>query len=196
MQITGRNSQGDETAGTGIVVSAHSILTARHVVADMQVDEEQVFQDIKGIVTGDNIKMHDVQDVALITVEQTFQPVSGLILHPPRVGQKVFMLGYPRVPLVGSAPLVMHSGEVTSESVQLTNGESAFLYSAVTRPGNSGGPIISADGYFVGLASKDLTMNAEKDWFAPHYAGVDAVTVLTSVAEMGLDINLPFEGVE
>ncbi len=197
VQIAGRNSKGDETAGSGIVLSAHTILTARHVVEDMQVHEEQLFQGVNCIVNGKTIVTHDVQDVAFITVEQTLQPVSGLILHPPRVGQKVFMLGYPRVPYVCSAPLVMHSGEVTTESVRLVNGESAFLYSATTRPGNSGGPVISVDGYLLGLASKDLTMKAEKeDWFAPHYAGVDASTVLTTVREMGLDIKLAFEGLE
>ena len=196
VQITGRNSKGDETAGTGIVLSAHTILTARHVVEDMQVHQEQLFQGVNCIVNGESIKFHDVQDVAFITVKQTLRPVSGLILHPPRVGQKVFMLGYPWVPLVCSAPLVMHSGEVTTGSVQLANGESAFLYSATTRPGNSGGPIISADGYLLGLASKDLTIRAEEDWFAPHYAGVDATTVLRTVPEMGLDIKLPFEGLE
>ena len=196
VQITGRNSHGDERAGTGIVVAAHTILTARHVVEDMQVHQEQLFQGAKCIVTDDNIKKHDVQDVAFITVEQTLRPTSGLILHPPRVGQKVFILGYPPVPLVCSAPLVMHSGEVTTELVRLVNGERAFLYSATTRPGNSGGPIISADGYLLGLASKDLTMKADEDWFAPHYAGVDANTILTTVSDLGVDIHLPFEGLE
>ena len=196
VQITGCNSQGDERAGTGVVVAEHTILTARHVVEDMQVHQDQVFQHTKCTVRGDRIKMHDVQDVAFITVEQTLRPVSGLILHPPRVGQKVFVLGYPAVPLVCSAPLVMHSGEVTAESVRLANGERAFLYSATTRPGNSGGPVISADGYLLGLASKDLTMKAEEDWFAPHYAGVDANTVLTTVTDLGLKVDLAFEGLE
>ena len=39
-------------------------------------------------------------------------------------------------------------------------------------------------------------MKAEEDWFAPHYAGVDATTVLRTVPEIGLDIKLPFEGLE
>lgn len=196
VQIAGLKSDGGETAGSGLVVSAHTVLTARHVVEDMRVHEEQLFQGVSCKVRGDSIMTHDVEDVACITVEQDLQPVSGLILHPPRVGQKVCMLGYPRVPCVPSAPLVMHSGEVTTESVRLVNGESAFLYSATTRPGNSGGPIISADGYLLGLASKDLTMKSEEDWFAPHYAGVDATTLLRAVPEMGLDIELPYEGLD
>lgn len=39
-------------------------------------------------------------------------------------------------------------------------------------------------------------MEAEDNWFAPHYAGVDAATVMRIVPEMGLDIKLPFEGFE
>ena len=198
VQITGRTRESDETAGTGIVVSAHTILTARHVVEDAQVNREQVFQGINCICDEDSVRTHPVQDVAFTTVTQALQPVSGLVLHPPRVGQKVVMLGFPRVPLVRSAPLVMHSGEVTNESVTLFSGETAFLYSATTKPGNSGGPIVSADGYLIGLASKDLTMRAGEDWFAPHYAGVDAGTILRVVREMGLEreIELPFEKLE
>lgn len=198
VQITGTTRKGDETAGTGIVVSAHTILTARHVVQDMQVHREQVFQGINCIYDADSVRAHHVEDVAFITVAETLQPIPGLVLHPPRVGQSVVMLGFPRVPLVRSAPLVMHTGEVTNESVTLCSGEKAFLYSATTRPGNSGGPIVSNDGYLLGLASKDLTMQAGEDWFAPHYAGVDAATIRRVEREMGLErkIGLPFEDPE
>ena len=140
VQIAGLNSNGDETSGSGLALSGHTVLTARHVVEDMQVHEEQVFQGVKCRVNQNSIAIHDVEDVACIKVKQVLRPAQGLILHPPRVGQKVFMLGYPRVPCVLSAPLVMHSGEVTTESVPLVNGERAFLYSATTRPGNSGVP--------------------------------------------------------
>ena len=164
----------------------------------MQVHREQLFQGIQCICDEDSIKTHHVEDVATITVAQTLKPVLGLVLHPPRVGQRVAMLGFPRVPLVPSAPLVMHSGEVTNESVTLFSGETAFLYSATTRPGNSGGPIISADGYLLKLASKDLTMQADEDWFVPHHAGVDAATILRVVREMELElkVELPSEGLE
>lgn len=196
VQITGHNSQGEERAGTGIVISEQTVLTARHVVDDLKLNEEQVFQAVDCIVTDDSIKTHPVEDVAFISVGEKLRPAKGLVLHPPTVGQRVFMLGYPRVPFVSTAPLVMHSGEVTTDLIQLFNGESAFLYSATTRPGNSGGPIISADGYLLGLASKDLTVKAEKDWFAPHYAGVDARILLKSASDLGLDIPLHFEAKE
>ena len=41
-------------------------------------------------------------------------------------------------------------------------------------------------------------MRAGEDWFAPHYAGVDAGTILRVVREMGLEreIELPFEKLE
>ena len=39
-------------------------------------------------------------------------------------------------------------------------------------------------------------MISKDDWFAPHYAGVDARTLLRAIPEMGLDIDLPFEGLD
>ena len=196
VHITGLNATGDETGGTGLILSTHTILTARHVVEDMRLHAEQLFQGVKCAVNDDAINVHDVEDVAFITVTPALTPVSGLVLHPPRVGQEVFTLGFPRIPRVPSAPLVMHSGEVTNQSVKLVGGETAFLYSATTRPGNSGGPIVSADGYLLGLVSKDLTMETDEGWFSPHYAGVDAVTILRAAHETRLGIELPFEGIE
>ena len=59
-----------------------------------------------------------------------------------------------------------------------------------------GGPILSADGYLLGLVSKDLTMQTDEGWFSPHYAGVNAATILRAAREIGQRIELPFEGVE
>ena len=71
-----------------------------------------------------------------------------------------------------------------------------FLYSAITRPGDSGGPIISQDGYLVGIATKDLSVEREVSSFAPHYAGVDAITLAKVLTGMGLNMSTSFENLE
>ena len=90
----------------------------------------------------------------------------------------------------------MHTGEVTNHSVDLINGEKAFLYSAITRPSNSGGPIVSYDGYLVGIATKDIPVENKGSTFSPHYAGVDAVTIGNALADLGLDMRASFESLE
>ena len=196
VQITGRNDDGDVVAGTGIVLSAHKILTVKHVVNDIHIDQVQEFQDVRCVVERDSIRIHESQDIAIICVEQTLQPVNGLVLHTPRVGHSIYMLGFPQIPLVSSPALVMHSGEVTNQSVELLSGEKAFLYSATTRPGNSGGPIVSRDGYLLGIAAKDLTVERGGAVFFPHYAGIDAFTIYEALKDLGLDLSASYEMLE
>ena len=71
-----------------------------------------------------------VEDAAFITTLRTLMPVTGLVPHAPHVGQTMFVLGFPRVPHVPAVPLVMHSGEVTNQSLTMASEESGFLYSA------------------------------------------------------------------
>ena len=69
-----------------------------------------------------------------------------------------------------------------------------FLYSAISRLGNSGGTIVSEDGFVVGI-STNLTDRKYSDVnvFAPHHTGIPAHVVANSVAEFELGIEIPFE---
>ena len=70
-------------------------------------------------------------------------------------------------------------------------------YSAISRPGNSGGPVISADGYVVGLSIVDATGEyLEADALSPHYAGIPAQVLATAVEDLGLGVQLPIENYE
>ena len=91
----------------------------------------------------------------------------------------------------------MQKGAVTNESVTSFSGESLFLYSAIARPGNSGGPVMSEDGYVVGLSIVDSTGQYHtNEAFSPHYAGIPAQVVVKTVKDLGLGIELPFEEYE
>ena len=154
VHITGRNREGDVTGGTGLVVHPQHILTCCHVVRDMKPDRIQRFQDVQCVVEGNQIYSHKEDDVAFIRVDQPLQPIAGLVFQPPVIGKEVFTIGYPRIPYTQEAVLTMHPGSVTSESVVSFRGERLFLYSAISRPGNSGGPVMSQDGYIVGISSE------------------------------------------
>ena len=199
VHITGKNKDGDVKAGTGFIFHPHYILTCRHVVCDMQLDCTQTFQGLECVVDEKSIHKHEKDDVAVIRVDKPLKPVAGLVFQPPVIAQTVFTLGYPKIPCTREAPLTMQPGAVTSESVVSLQGERLFLYSAISRPGNSGGPVISEEGYVVGISSEDLTMKSDdkKDSaFSPHYAGVPSHIIVKVVADMGLDVEIPFEGFE
>ena len=151
VQITGTDEKGSARAGTGLIISENHILTCRHVVCDMTIDSVQNFQDIKCTINKNSIKSHDDHDVAVINTDTTLRPVPGLVFLQPVISQNIYTIGFPKIPFTKTASLTMQPGAITSESVESLSGETLFLYSAVARPGNSGGPVISQDGYIVGM---------------------------------------------
>ncbi len=194
IQIAGTKDNGDKHAGTGIVFHPHYILTCRHVVCDMKVDSPQTFQGVECTIAESSIHTHPEVDVAVIQVHQSLRPVAGLSFLSPIIAQSVFTLGYPRIPFTREPALTMQPGSVTSESVTTCSGEDLFLYSAIARPGNSGGPIISSEGYIVGITSEDLTY--KDDVFSPHYTGIPSIQLAKAVDDLGIGVQIPFERFE
>ena len=193
--ITGKND-GDPVAGTGLVVDASHILTCRHVVSDMTLDRRQ---DFRGREYGINaIHRHREIDVAVLRVDgPPLSPMRGLLLQAPVVAQTVYTLGYPKLPGLRDASVTMQEGAVTNESVTSLAGASLFLYSAISRPGNSGGPVMSEYGYVLGMSIVDATGEYPgEDAFSPHYAGIPAQVLVKAVDDLGLGVRLPFEDYE
>ena len=198
VHITGTKECGASVAGTGLVVDPSHVLTCRHVVGDMVVDKDQTFQDQTCVVDEGSIYKHPEVDVAVIRVEGApLTPLKGALFLAPVVAQTVYTLGYPKLPGLRDASVTMQQGAVTNESVTSLAGESLFLYSAISRPGNSGGPVMSDDGYVVGLSIVDATGEYfGNKAFSPHYAGIPAQVVGEAVESLGLGIELPFEKYE
>ena len=193
--ITGTNDDGDVVAGTGFVVHPSYVLTCRHVLSDMKVDNRQTFQGQEYAVNAKYVHKHPKVDVAVIGVDgPPLSPLKGAIFQSPVVAKTVYTLGYPKLPKLRDASVTMQQGAVTNESVTSLEGDSLFLYSAISRPGNSGGPVMSEDGYVVGLSIVDSTGKyLQNDAVSPHYAGIPAQVVVKSVEDLGLGIQLPFE---
>ena len=158
VQITGTNKDGVAGAGTGLVVHPDYVLTCRHVVSDMKVDGEQMFQGRKYAINEESMRKHSDVDVAVVRVGGApLTLLEGALFQAPVVAQPVYTLGYPKLPGLRNASVTMQQGAVTNESVTSLCGENLFLYSAISRPGNSGGPVMSDDGYVVGLSIVDAT---------------------------------------
>lgn len=99
---------------------------------------------------------------------------------------EMYVFGYPPVPMAESEtiPLVVQRGEVVNPQIRDRWGNDFFLYSATARPGNSGGPVVSHDGYVLGLVSQ-LTAFKGNDVEAPFYGGVPASQVAKALGEIG-----------
>ena len=196
VHITGTKKDGDVAAGTGLVVHPSYVLTCHHVVCDMKMAKQQTFQGHE--VNAQSVHAHPEVDVAVIRVEgPPLSPLQGAIFQRPFVAQTVYTLGYPKLSNLRDASVTMQHGTVTNESVTSLLGDSLFLYSAISRPGNSGGPVMSEEGYIVGLSVVDASGKYQQDEpFAPHYAGIPAPVVVEAVKDLCLDIQLPFEDYE
>ena len=195
VHVAGKNKQGDEEAGTGIVVHPSYVLTCRHVVCDMTVNKQQKFQGKE--VNVKCIYPHAKVDVAVIQVDGSpLSPLQGAFFQAPVVAQTVYTLGYPKLSGLRDAAVTMQPGAVTVASVTGLGGEDLFLYSAISRPGNSGGPVMSEEGYIVGLSVVDTIGQYKGEAFSPHYAGIPAQVVVKAVEELCLSIQLPFEDYE
>ena len=83
VHITGTND-GVAVAGTGLVVHASHILTCRHVVSDMELDQRQVFQDGEYAINAGSIHRHPEIDVAVMRVNgPPLSPMTGALLQAP-----------------------------------------------------------------------------------------------------------------
>ena len=198
VHITGLNTDGDVVAGTGFVVHPSHILTCSHVISDMTVDKNQTFQGQEYAINDGSVFPHPEVDVAVIRVDGlALNPLKGAIFQAPIVAQTVYTLGYPKLPGLRDASVTMQQGAVTNESVTSWSGERLFLYSAISRPGNSGGPVMSGEGYVVGLSVVDANGQYSQDEaFSPHHAGIPAQVVVKAVEDLCLGIQLPFEDYE
>jgi len=114
------------------------------------------------------------------------------------VSETLFTFGYPQVALTADPILVMQRGEVTAHDVKLYTGDEVFLFSAIARPGNSGGPILASSGHVLGIVTQHLeaTRLEDSNSIMPFYAGISTRTLAAAIQELEPSIRLPVETYE
>jgi hypothetical protein len=149
------------SVGSGFRITPTTVVTAAHVVEDAQ-----VIRVIGGTTSaaGTLVGIDDRADLALI---ETVVPFAGHAFRfaeeAPRVGDQIAAVGFPL-----GLPLAFHTGTVNGldRKVEI-DGVSRYglleLDAAITQ-GNSGGPVILADGSVVGVVHAEIPGGPGRRW--------------------------------
>ncbi|WP_167669947.1 S1 family peptidase [Nocardia mikamii] len=202
--ISGRTREGGFGTGSGIVLDDSHVLTNAHVVRDMRLDEEITTSSVSppwyehhrvapGRARVVKFHVHDRVDMAVIEIEPVDEAIyvpQGLAFRDPVWADDVITLGYPPVPCATESPLIVHRGEVVNPEVGMLDGP-GFLYSATTRGGNSGGPVVALDGRVVGLVAHAVFQEGNSE--APYFRSIPSSTLAQAATELGFSSLIRFE---
>ena len=146
------------TYGTGFIVSSMCIATCWHVVENATnivcVLPGGVEIPLK-LVTKD-----DINDIAILRLPSPLPNSNSLPISQKlmKISEKVFTIGFPLPDLMGQA---QKYSEGTISSIKgFENDARLYQISAPIQPGNSGGALISDDGFVVGIVSSRLNPSA------------------------------------
>ncbi len=134
--------------GTGFFITTDGyLLTAYHVINDAS--KIQVWTG-KGLSPAKVIRVDSANDIALLKVDGArFEALAIKSSRDAKVGQEVFTLGFPNIQLQGTEAKYTQ-GNISSLS-GIADDPRLFQISAAVQPGNSGGPLLNAEGQVVGL---------------------------------------------
>ena len=133
--------------GTGFFISEDGwFITAAHVVAGSR--------EIQLIIRGDAVparlvRIDHANDVALLKADGQFAALPIAVQTDLRLGDSVFTIGFPMPGIQGQSPKLTR-GDISSMA-GLQDDPRHFQISAPVQPGNSGGPLCSADGTVQGV---------------------------------------------
>lgn len=195
--ISGKTEAGDLAIGTGVLISDVAVLTCAHVVDDMKVDETIQIGGVEFAVR--DVASHEVADVGLIFLQEgaVKNKLQDLAFRSAVTLESVVIAGYPTIPTAISTCLTLQSGEICGHVPDTIYKTPLDLFSAIARPGNSGGPVVGLDGRIVGLVTRSLERQREEaDAMPPmpFFASVPSQVIAECVKELSNGaITLPWE---
>jgi S1-C subfamily serine protease len=139
--------------GSGFIVGEGKILTNNHVVEGCKsmAARNAAGQRVSAQLVGTDAR----RDLALLNVPAGFGPPLVFRDSPAvRIGETVVTYGFPLTGVLSSGP-TLTTGDV-SALAGLRDNPLHFTISAPVQPGNSGGPLLDAQGHVVGVVVAKL----------------------------------------
>ncbi len=140
-------------SGTGFLVAEGRVLTNNHVVEGCA---RMTARSATGTIAPARVDATDPRrDLALLTVPAGFGPALPFRDSPPVLrGETVVTYGFPLSGVLSSGP-TLTTGDV-SAMAGLRDNPLHFQISAPVQPGNSGGPLLDAQGHVIGVVVAKL----------------------------------------
>lgn len=183
--IEGVTPKGDISVGTGTLISDGIVLTCAHVIDDMQVDHVIIRGDRHTVA---DTLSHKVVDVGLITLEESVKVESkDIAFRNSKILEPIVISGYPTIPRSLAPCYTLQSGEISGHITKTMDSYPMDLFSAIARPGNSGGPVLGLDGCITGIVTRSLERHPEEsDAMAvlPFFASVPSSEIQRCVTEL------------
>lgn len=156
----------NESIGSGSFISKNEIVTCLHVIDELNTenllieDESQKSYTIKQIKRPSN----DNIDLAIIETKEHFDFFPYEIEETTSLVERVIIFGYPPIPLTTKPFLIANLGEISAEVDNYLDGTDCLILSSITRPGNSGGPVLNEYGKLIGIMSQNRQHKITLTW--------------------------------
>ena len=173
---------GVTTAGSGVVVAPHLVLTAAHVLAGTT---DSIVVDAAGAQRAIPIVVDPLSDLAVLYVDALNDHPLQINLDPPKRGTVGVVLGYPHAGSRDASPAVVLDN-YRAEGHDIYGNKrivrQILEVEAPIFPGSSGGPLVDRDGTLIGMV-----FGQSQDRSDIGYALTSAA--IREVVDKGLDLT-------